>query len=310
MVGVVESIFIFVALSESILGVLGNGFIGLVNCADCVKNKKISMIGFILTGLAISRICLIWLIITDGFIKIFSPDMYTYAVIEDFSYLWIIVNQSSIWFATSLSIFYFLKIANFSHHIFLWLKSRINRVLFLLMGFLLISWLLTFPQLAKIINDSRIQTRNRTWHPGMHKSQFFLDQALLNLGVLFLFTLSLITSFLLLISLWRHYRQMQSNVSGFRDASTEAHLKAMKVLMSFIILFILYFMGIVIEISYYLVPENKLLFIFGVTITIIYPWGHSFILILGNSKLKQVPLKVLNQLKCHEKGNNPRLGVK
>uniref|UniRef100_Q645V0 Taste receptor type 2 member 10 n=3 Tax=Pongo TaxID=9599 RepID=T2R10_PONPY len=300
MLSVVEGIFIFVVISESVFGVLGNGFIGLVNCIDCAKNK-LSTIGFILTGLAISRIFLIWVIITDGFIQIFSPDIYASGnLIEYISYIWVIGNQSSMWFATSLSIFYFLKIANFSNYIFLWLKSRTNMVLPFMMAFLLISSLLNFAHIVKILNDHKMKN-DTVWHLNMYKSEYFIKQILLNLGVIFFFTLSLITCVLLIISLWRHNRQMQSNVTGLRDSNTEAHVKAMKVLISFIILFILYFIGMALEISRFTVPENKLLLMFGMTTTAIYPWGHSFILILGNSKLKQASLRVLQQLKCCEK---------
>uniref|UniRef100_A0A673TNR6 Taste receptor type 2 n=1 Tax=Suricata suricatta TaxID=37032 RepID=A0A673TNR6_SURSU len=299
MLSIVEGLLIFIAVSESILGVLGNGFIGLVNCTDCVKNKKFSMIDFILTGLATSRICLILIIIVDGFIKIFSPDMYSSGNLIDYiSYLWVIINQSNIWFATSLSVFYFLKIANFSHHIFLWLKGRINRVLHLLMGSLFISWLFTFPQIVKILKDDKPRNGNAAWLFKEPKSEFFTKQILINLGVILLFTLFLITCFLLLISLWRHSRRMQLNVTGFQDPRTEAHMKAMKVLISFIILFILYFIGIAIEIAHFTAPENKLLFIFGMTTTVVYPWGHSFILILGNSKLKQASLRALRRFQC------------
>ncbi|PNJ07616.1 LOW QUALITY PROTEIN: TAS2R10 isoform 1 [Pongo abelii] len=306
MLSVVEGIFIFVVISESVFGVLGNGFIGLVNCIDCAKNK-LSTIGFILTGLAISRIFLIWVIITDGFIQIFSPDIYASGnLIEYISYIWVIGNQSSMWFATSLSIFYFLKIANFSNYIFLWLKSRTNMVLPFMMAFLLISSLLNFAHIVKILNDHKMKN-DTVWHLNMYKSEYFIKQILLNLGVIFFFTLSLITCVLLIISLWRHNRQMQSNVTGLRDSNTEAHVKAMKVLISFIILFILYFIGMALEISRFTVPENKLLLMFGMTTTAIYPWGHSFILILGNSKLKQASLRVLQQLKCCEKRKNLRV---
>ncbi|EAW96211.1 taste 2 receptor member 10 [Homo sapiens] len=306
MLRVVEGIFIFVVVSESVFGVLGNGFIGLVNCIDCAKNK-LSTIGFILTGLAISRIFLIWIIITDGFIQIFSPNIYASGnLIEYISYFWVIGNQSSMWFATSLSIFYFLKIANFSNYIFLWLKSRTNMVLPFMIVFLLISSLLNFAYIAKILNDYKMKN-DTVWDLNMYKSEYFIKQILLNLGVIFFFTLSLITCIFLIISLWRHNRQMQSNVTGLRDSNTEAHVKAMKVLISFIILFILYFIGMAIEISCFTVRENKLLLMFGMTTTAIYPWGHSFILILGNSKLKQASLRVLQQLKCCEKRKNLRV---
>ncbi|XP_003803596.1 taste receptor type 2 member 10-like [Otolemur garnettii] len=306
MLSILEGIFLFAAIMESILGVLGNGFIALMYCIGCVK-KKLSMLGFILTGLAISRICLIWIIIINGLMHVFSDNMYYFSnLFEYLSYLWVILNHSSICFATGLNIFFFLKIANFSHYIFLWLKSRINRILPLLMGSLLISWVITIPQLAKSINDEKMKPRNITWQFNMQISDFFVQQVAINLGIVFFFTLSLITCFLLIVSLWRHKRQMQFNATGFRDPSTEAHVKAMKVLITFIILFILYFVGYAIEISYFTVPENKLLFISGMTTTAIYPCGHSFILILGNSRLKQASLRVMLKLKCCEKEENLR----
>ncbi|XP_036889762.1 taste receptor type 2 member 10 [Sturnira hondurensis] len=299
MLSVVEGLFISIAVVESILGTLGNGFIGLVNCTDCVKNKKCSVIGLILIGLATSRIFLIWIIITDGFIRILSPHTYSSgSLIEYMSYLWIIINHSSVWFATSLNIFYFLRIANFSHYIFLWLKRRINKVLSLLIGLLLISWLLSFPHTVKILNDHKVRNGNRTSHFMIPTSEYLTYQVVLNLGVIFLFALSLVTCFLLIISLWRHNRHMQLNALGVQDPSSEAHVRAMKVLLSFIILFTLNFIGIAIEISCFIVPEKKWLMIFGMTTSVLYPWGHSFLLILGNRKLKQASLKFLQRLKC------------
>ena len=302
MLSIIESLLIFVAVSESILGLLGNGFIGLVSCIDGMKNKKISTISFILTGLAISRFCLIWTIVTDGFLKLFSPDVHSSGnLIEYNGYLCIVMNQSSIWFATCLSIFYFLKISSFSHRIFLWLKGRLNMVLFLLLGCLLISWLVTFPHFMKIAKDNRKKNKSTVWSMDMHKDELFGKQIWLHLGVILLFILCLITCVLLITSLWRHNRRMQLNATGFRDLSTEAHIKAMKVLVSFIILFILNFVGTAIQLSSVTVPENKRLFIFGMTTTVLYLWGHSLTLILGNRKLKQASLRMLKPLKCWEK---------
>ncbi|XP_036311260.1 taste receptor type 2 member 10 [Pipistrellus kuhlii] len=294
MLSIAEGLLIFIVLGESILGVLGNGFIGLVNCIDCVKNKNFSVIGLILIGLATSRIFLIWIIIIDGFIKLFSPHLYSSGILtEPITYAWIFISHLSILFASSLSIFYLLKIANFSHHIFLWLKYRINRVLPLLMGLMSVSWLFTFPQIVKIIDDFEIGNRNKTWPLTVSKIEYVTNHILLNLGVIFLFTLCLISCLLLIISLWRHNRQMQSSALAVKDSSTKAHVKAMKVLISSLILLILHFVGITLELSCFSVPESKLLFIFGMATTITYPCGHSFLLILGNSKLKRAFLKVL-----------------
>ena len=223
MLSIVEGLLIFVAVSESILGILGNGFIGVVSCIDCVKSKKISTVSLILTGLASSRFCLIWIIITDAYVRMFFPDMYLSGnLIQYIAHLWIIMNQSSVWFATSLSIFYFLKIANYSHCIFLWLKGHINRVLLLFIGCLLISWLFAFPSIAKRTINNIMKNRSTTWLITMHKSEYLANQILLNIGVILVFVLCLVICFLLITSLWRHNRKMQLNATGFRDPSTEA----------------------------------------------------------------------------------------
>ncbi|XP_059113131.1 taste receptor type 2 member 114-like [Peromyscus eremicus] len=304
MLSAAEGILLFISTTESVLGILGDVFIGFVNCNDYIKNKKLSKIGFIISGLTISRICLVLLLIIDAYAKLFSGQLPSFVnLTEHISYLWLIINNLSVLFATSLSVFYFLKIANFSHHMFLWLKRRINVVFIFLIGCLLITWLLSFPLLGKLIQDDK---RNTSQQVPIKKSELIIDYVFVNAGVIFYFMVALTASFLLIISLWRHSRRMQSHVSGFRDLNTEAHVKAMKILISFIILYILYFIGIAIDLSCLFIPENKLLFIFGLTIACMYPCCHSLILILTNSQLKQSSVRVLQRLKRCEKGRDLR----
>ncbi|XP_003510596.1 taste receptor type 2 member 107-like [Cricetulus griseus] len=293
-----EGILLFVATSEAVLGVLVNAFIALVNCMDCVRSKKLSKIGFILIGLAISRIGVIWIIILQGYVQLFVPHMLTSGnLTENITYLWVVISHLSVWFATNLNILYFLKIANFSHSLFLCLKRRIRSVFIFLLGCLLTSWLLSFPQMIKIVHERKMYQGNTSWFD-QRKNYFLITQSLTNLGIFFFSVVALITCFLIIIFLWRHIRQMQLNVSGFRDLNTEVHVKAMKVLISFMVLFILHVIGIAIEITCFTLPQNQLLFITGLTATCLYPCGHSIILILGNSQLMQAFLKMLQHIKC------------
>ncbi|XP_021021496.1 taste receptor type 2 member 105 [Mus caroli] len=302
MLSAAEGILLSIATVEAGLGVLGNTFIALVNCMDWAKNNKLSMIGFLLIGLATSRIFIVWLLTLDAYAKLFYPSKYfSSSLIEIVSYIWMTVNHLTVWFATSLSIFYFLKIANFSDCIFLWLKRRTDKAFVFLLGCLLTSWVISFLFVVKLMKDGKVNHRNRTSEMYWEKRQFTINYVFINIGVISLFMMTLTACFLLIISLWRHSRQMQSGVSGFRDLNTEAHVKAIKFLISFIILFILYFIGVSIEIICTFIPENKLLFIFGFTTASIYPCCHSFILILTNSQLKKAFVKVLQGLKFSEK---------
>ncbi|CAO2606910.1 Taste receptor type 2 member 106 [Lemmus lemmus] len=295
---IVEGILLCFATSASVLGVLVNGFILRKTCIDYVRQKKCSKISFVLTGLAISRICDIGVLTVDGYLKLFSSHMVASDThIICVAYLWIIINHISTWFATSLNLFYLLKIANFSHYIFLCLKRRINTMFILLLGCLFISWSFSFPQIMKMFND-HMQHRNASWKLHLLKSEFIIDHIVLNLGIFFFFMMTIIICFLIIISIWRHSRQMKLNVSGFNNINTEVHVKAMKILIFFIFLFILHFIGVFIETLSFFRSGNKLLLALGLAIACIYPCCHSFILILANSQLKQASLRALNQLKC------------
>ncbi|EDM01688.1 taste receptor, type 2, member 105 [Rattus norvegicus] len=307
MLSAAEGILLSIATVEAGLGVLGNTFIALVNCMDWAKNKKLSKIGFLLFGLATSRIFIVWILILDAYAKLFFPGKYlSKSLTEIISCIWMTVNHMTVWFATSLSIFYFLKIANFSHYIFLWLKRRTDKVFAFLLWCLLISWAISFSFTVKVMKSNPKNHGNRTSGTHWEKREFTSNYVLINIGVISLLIMTLTACFLLIISLWKHSRQMQSNVSGFRDLNTEAHVKAIKFLISFIILFILYFIGVAVEIICMFIPENKLLFIFGLTTASVYPCCHSVILILTNSQLKQAFVKVLEGLKFSENGKDLR----
>ncbi|NP_076485.1 taste receptor type 2 member 107 [Rattus norvegicus] len=304
MLSAAEGILLCVVTSEAVLGVLGDTFIALANCMEYAKNKKLSKIGFILIGLAISRIGVVWIIILQGYMQVFFPHILTFGNITEYiTYIWVFLNHLSVWFATNLNILYFLKIANFSNSVFLWLKSRVRVVFIFLSGCLLTSWLLCFPQFSKMLNNSKMYWGNTSWLQ-QQKNVFLINQSLTNLGIFFFIIVSLITCFLLIVFLWRHIRQMHSDGSGLRDLNTEAHVKAMRVLISFAVLFILHFVGLSIQVLCFFLPQNNLLFITGLIATCLYPCGHSIILILGNKQLKQASLKALQHLTCCETKRN------
>ncbi|XP_031236869.1 taste receptor type 2 member 104 [Mastomys coucha] len=296
MLSTLESILLFVATSEAMLGVLGNTFIALVNYTDWVRNKKLSKINFILTGLAISRIFTIGIITLDAYTKVFFLTMFMpNSLHECMSYIWVIINHLSIWLGTN--IFHFLKIANFSHYIFLWMKRRADKVFVFLIGYLIITWLVSFPLAVKLIKDIKIHQSNTSWLIHLEKSELVINYVFASMGSISLFMVALIACFLSTTSLWRHSRRIQSIGSGFRDLNTEAHVKAMKVLISFIILLILYFMSVLIETLCLFLTENKLLFIFGFALSSMYPCCHSFLLILKSRELKQTSMRTLQILK-------------
>ena len=71
-----EGLLSDVAAGELILGMLGNGFIGVINTIRWVKNGKVSSADFNLTSLALPRIIQLWLTLFDSVIMGLSPHLY------------------------------------------------------------------------------------------------------------------------------------------------------------------------------------------------------------------------------------------
>ncbi|XP_008705201.1 taste receptor type 2 member 7 [Ursus maritimus] len=300
----VETTLMLIAAGEFSVGILGNAFIGLVNCMGWIKNRKIASIDLILTSLAISRICLLCIILLDCFILVLYPDVYTTGKqMRIIDFFWTLTNHLSVWFATCLSIFYFFKIANFFHPLFLWMKWRIDSVIpRILLGCLVLSVFISLLVTENLNDDFRycVKTKkktNLTVRCRVNKAQYASIKIFLNLLTLFPFSVSLISFLLLILSLWRHTRQMKLNATGCRDFSIEAHMGAMKAVISFLLLFIVYCLAFLVATSSYFMPETELAVIIGELIALIYPSSHSFILILGSNKLRQECLRVLWKVK-------------
>ncbi|XP_057560113.1 taste receptor type 2 member 7 [Hippopotamus amphibius kiboko] len=304
MPGEVEGTLMLIAAGEFSLGILGNAFIGLVNCVDWIKHRKIASIDLILTSLAISRITLLCVILLDCFILVLYPDVYAAGKqMRIIDYFWTLTNHLSVWFATCLSIFYFLKIANFLHPTFLWMKWRIDSAIpVILLGCLALSVFISLPVIENLNDDFRrcVKTKlktNLTLRCRVNKAQYASIKICVNLLTLFPFSVSLIAFLLLILSLWRHTRRMRLHATGCRDPSIKAHVGAMKAVISFLLLFIAYYLAYLVATSSYFMPETELAVMVGELIALIYPSSHSLILILENKKLRQASLRLLWKVK-------------
>ena len=298
----IENTFLVVTIGGFVIGMLGNGFIVLVNCIDLVKRQKLSSADCILTGLAISRISQLWAILCDSFLLVLWPHLYAIdkltKIVNSF---WILSNHLATWFATCLSVFYFFKVANFSHPCFTWLRWRIRSVvLVLLLGslsllFLNFELVLVFNSVWT--NDYKIYARNSTWSPNVSETHDLHQLIVFNFINLIPFLLSLTSLLLLVLSLMRHIRNLQLNPSS-KDLSTEAHKRAMKMVMSFLFLFIIHVSSVLLTGWVFLKLQGCLAKLVVVLTSTVFPSGHSFILILGNSKLRQNAIGLLWYLNC------------
>ncbi|XP_010857070.1 PREDICTED: taste receptor type 2 member 7-like [Bison bison bison] len=259
MLNILEKIFMVVTGGEFIIGILGNGFIGLTACIAWIRNQKLSLLDLILTSLAFARISQLWITTVMFFSMMFYQAGFgTVGRKYIFFCIWILTSHSSTWLATCLAVFYFLKIASFSHPPFLWLKWRINKVVSMLP-------LVSVPFLVII------------------PPPFFL---------------SLISFLLLLHSLWKHKKNIAHTVRDSRNPCVEVHFRAMKTVFFFLMLFVLYQFGLFMTFGGHFFLQNKLVVMFGYMLGMLYPSSHSYVLIFGNSQMRKFFLVILRHLKC------------
>ncbi|KAM6216280.1 taste receptor type 2 member 9-like [Rhynchocyon petersi] len=306
MLTAVEITYMILTAGELAVGIWGNGFIVLVNCIGCFKRKDVNLIDIILVSLASSRICLLCVISLDGFIMVLFPNTYTNGeIMSILDVLWTLSNHLSVWFTSCLSIFYLLKITTISHLIFLWLRQNINKVILgILLGSVLVTLLICISTSYNLHDDFRYKVKendeeNVTWEFEVSKTLNALQQIFLNLGALVPFILSMISFLFLLFSLFRHIKQMKLHATGSRDPSTEAHMRAIKAVAIILLLFIISYILFLVVTSSLLIPQRKLVVMLGGITAIIFPSGHSLILIMGNSKLKEAFLKVVRFVKAY-----------
>ncbi|XP_049979199.1 LOW QUALITY PROTEIN: taste receptor type 2 member 140-like [Alexandromys fortis] len=248
--GVLYYILLTTLSVEFLMGNLGNAFTVLVNVMHLLKRRKLSLIDLILTTLAISRVALIFSLTVSLFVSEQYPDIIiTRRIMRQICIFWTVTNHFSIWLAMCLSIFYFLKIANFSNSIFLHLKWRVKKMV---SGTLLASLFLL------VLNILFINTHIDLWIDRLEANTFFrvvssnysqvYSHIILtnSMFTLIPFTVTLTVS-LLLISLWRHLKSMQYNAKGSRDVSKAAHIKALQMVVTFLLLYSIFFLSLLLQ---------------------------------------------------------------
>ncbi|XP_004693203.1 PREDICTED: taste receptor type 2 member 19-like [Condylura cristata] len=282
-----------------IAGNLANGFIALVNCIDWVKRQRFSSADGILTGLAVSRIGLIWITLINRYATVFVSASYTLEVNVIVNLAWITCNHLSTWLATCLNIFYLFKIANFSNLLFFYLKRRIKRVVLAILLGSSVFWIMhvAVTSVEEDVWTSEYEGNTTGMSTGKEMIRFS-HMTVVTVVNFIPFLMSLASFLLLIFSLWKHLKKMQLRGKGSPDPSTKVHIRAMQTMVSFLLLFTIFVLALIISLWSSNKLQNKLSLVFCESLLVLYPSSHSCILIWGNQKLKQVCMSLLRQLNC------------
>ncbi|XP_041492618.1 taste receptor type 2 member 116-like [Microtus oregoni] len=311
MSGVLKNTFTVILSVEFVIGNFGNVFIAVVNIIDLVKRRKISSMDQILTALAISRIVLLWLVLLNWCISMLYPgEWINERMVGIIHSIWTASHQFSLWLATSLSIFCFFKIANFSNTLFFYIKLRVKKAvrvtLFVSLFLLCLNIIvINLPENILMTEYKVNESYNLSLNNLQHSSLWFLFA---NTMFAFIpFAVSLVTFLLLIFSLWKHLRKMQHSAQGCRDASTTAHIRTLQIMIASLLLYVLFFLSLLANVWGSLLLEKQMLLLFTQSSRVAFPSVHPCILILGNTKLRKASLSVLLWLRCRQEDRDPEL---
>ncbi|XP_062427184.1 taste receptor type 2 member 9-like [Rhea pennata] len=283
-------------------GMLINAFIVAVHCIAWMKKKSLTSSEKILMFLGCSRFCLLCITWVYSFLSTIYPGLfYVNTTPQIFSALLGFFISSNLWISACLCVFYCVKIANFRHIFFNYLKVNIDRIVpWLLLGSVFLSLFICIP-VYKIPHEVQCNYLNATLLGSSWMMNIKIDRHVLpaffvsGVGFSLAFVTLILPALLLLFSLWRHKRKMQT--SPVRNLSMDAHVKAMKAIMSFFFTYSIYFTCLIFWVIYDTQNKNPLMVLCFV-LQHAFPVVHSLILIFSNPQLEKILLKTLHSVKC------------
>lgn len=277
-----------------LLGILANGFIVLVLGREWRRRGRLLPLDMILISLGTSRFFLQWVGMVHNLYYFLHLESYNRGLVRQlFGLHWDFLNSTTFWFGAWLSVLFCVKIATFTHPTFLWLKWRFpGSVPWLLLGSLLISSIVTLlffwgnraVHQGFLLRNIAGNMTYREWNQKL-EIHYFLPLKVVTMSIPY--SVFLVFMMLLINSLRRHRRTMQSIAYGLQDPSTQAHTKALRSLVSFLVLYALSFGSMIITAAGY----------FSLRSDWYWPWQiliflctsvHPFILIFSNLRLRGV----------------------
>ncbi|EPY80708.1 taste receptor type 2 member 38 [Camelus ferus] len=293
----VKNAFLFLSVLEFAVGILVNAFIFLVNFWDVVRRQPLSSCDLILLSLSLTRLLLHGLLFLDAvqlacFQRMKDPLSVSYQTII---LLWMIVNQAGLWLTTCLSLLYCAKIARFSPAFPLCLASWVPRKMpQMLLGAITFTCVCATLCLGDFFRRSHFSVtvmsfvNNSTeFDPQIAKLSFFHSFIFCSVGSIPSFLIFLVSSGVLIVSLGRHMRTMREQTEDSRDLSLEAHIKALRSLISFLCLYLLSLCAAHLSVPLLMLWHSKVGVMVCVGILAACPSGHAVILISSNAKLRR-----------------------
>ncbi|NXS09316.1 T2R40 protein, partial [Neodrepanis coruscans] len=288
---------------EAFAGMWINAFIVSVLCVGWIKKQTLNSNEKILLVLGVSRflyLCISWLF---SFLSItYSKYLYVHSVLQIVLSVQTFLNYFKLWVSACLCTFHCIKISNFKNSFFIYLKVKIDKMVpWLLLGSVLLAFAISIIA-YDIVENLQSTNDNSTCRGNFWEESIKMEESLFHIyfltgfGYAASFMAVVFSGLLLLFSLWRHKRNMQTN--SMKNLSMDAHIRAMKSIISFLVIYSINFICLILTIIYSAKSnENPARFLIYVFLYA-FPGIHSLILVFSNPKMKNTLLRILPCVKC------------
>ncbi|XP_030042710.1 taste receptor type 2 member 40-like [Microcaecilia unicolor] len=300
---------------ESLLGVILNTFIVVVNAVGWAKNFQLNSCDLIITCLGFSQVLMQMLNLLPFLVFCCSTCVPWFnRHINVLDVLGLALSYITFWSIACLHVFYCVRITNFRQSSFQHLKARTRQwIPWLLLGCLLVSVLMAVPAPWALYSLHPIfaypllfwnTTGNATNY--LHLEPVIVAYQVVHYAApLTLFLFSYVPPFLmccgaatlLLTSLWQHTRRMALCNSSFRGPNQVAHFKAIKSVSISCCIFAIYFLTTMSSRLHLLWPLCYQIRLCPIILTG-FPIFQSLILIFTNIKLRQAAFGILFYCRC------------
>uniref|UniRef100_A0A8C5TF28 Taste receptor type 2 n=1 Tax=Malurus cyaneus samueli TaxID=2593467 RepID=A0A8C5TF28_9PASS len=261
---------------QAFVGMWINAFIVCVLCIAWVKKKILNSNEKILLLLGCSRfwhLCFSWVY---SFLSMIYPNylcvLPTERLLVSFRTFF---NYSDFWVSASLCGFYCIKIANIRNSCFSYLKVKIDRIVpWLLLGseiFSLVIGILAYDITSKSYCNNCTRQGN-LWKENVKTDEYsFPYYFITGLGFVTSFTAVIPSALSPSLFFWRHKCNMQTN--SMNNLSMDAHIKAMKSILSFLVMYSINIISFIVTMMYSSKKGNPkmLLFMYFCCFPVLFP---------------------------------------
>nr|XP_012428360.3 taste receptor type 2 member 7-like [Taeniopygia guttata] len=283
---------------EAFPGMWINAFIICVLCIAWIKKKTLNSNEKILLLLGCSRFCYLCITWVYKFLSFIYPNyLYVSTILELVIFFQTFFDNCNLWFSACLCVFYCMKIANFRNRSFIYLKVKIDRMMpWLLFGsgiLASVAGIVAYDIASKPHCNNSSSTGQGNFGTAIIKmdKHFFPSFFLAGFEYAVSFMAVIFSAVFLLFSLWRHKRKMQTN--SMNSLSMDAHIRAMKSVLSFLVMYSINFVCFVLSMVY-VTRKGNYMTVLIVVFQYTFAGLHSLILVFSNPKLEKTLLKILS----------------